>query len=168
MEMKKKNLSAFTIIEALVVIAVFSVISIIITQSLLTALKTSRKSDVQVGVRENINYIMSVMERRLRNADEINATSTSTQINYTNETGNAANFTCQGLGTSYGRVRDEDGQISSADIDVESCNFTYTPADTINNVPQKVDITISAKGRDVSSVEETLTTASTTVYLRVY
>lgn len=157
----------FSLVEMLVVVGVFAVVSLIVTQSVLSSLRNTRKTDNQINVRENLNYITSVMERSLRNADQILiATSTNNLIRYINDQGdNTALFRCSGLG-AIGRIESEKGQISSNDVDIETCNFTYTPAAT--GVPQKVAITISAKTSNTSALEESLITATTIISLRVY
>ena len=60
-----------SLLEILVVVAIFSILGVIVTRSVLLTLRGSKKSESQVKVRENVNYALAVIERQLRNADSI-------------------------------------------------------------------------------------------------
>ena len=93
---KRKNLAkGFSLIEMLIVVAVFSILAVVATQSLSSSLRGSKKSESQVIVRENVDFALSTMERLLRNADSLNcASSDANTLVYIDEYGNSVRFDC--------------------------------------------------------------------------
>lgn len=70
----RKN-GGFSLVEILIVISLFVVVSLIVGQALFSTIKGSTKSDLTIKVRQNGNYALSVMERMLHSATSISCTS---------------------------------------------------------------------------------------------
>ena len=68
---KTKERLGFSLIEMLIVVGIFSVLAIIITQTLASSLRSSKKSDNLGKVRENVEYAMNYIERSLRTAKRL-------------------------------------------------------------------------------------------------
>ena len=64
--MNKKTLKGMSLLEILIVVAVFSILGVIVTRSVLLTLRGSKKSESQVKVRENVSFSLGVIERQLR------------------------------------------------------------------------------------------------------
>lgn len=79
--------SGFSLIEILVVISIFAVIGILTTRSIFITLRSARKSDSLVRVRENVNYAMGIIERQIRTAESVNCANVHLQIYLTLLTG---------------------------------------------------------------------------------
>lgn len=147
-DIKSKNLrvkrkGGFSLIELLVVVFVFSILTVVTTRSLAVSLRGSSKSNSTGTVKENIEFAAGSIERQLRNARSIDQATSSTQvINYVDENGLPASFSC--VGGANGYIVSTAGRITSSEVNV-NCTisvFQYTPATT--STPPSVLITISA------------------------
>ncbi len=159
----------FSIIEILVVVGVFATIAVISTQAIVTSLKSARKAEASIQVKENLNYAISVMERKLRNAREISSC-TQTFIQYIDAEGKSASFRCINVGGNNGRVVNEieTERLTSSEIAVTDCRFICEPG--TENVPPSVNINLQAVNADseMASEDKSSVSVSTRVYLRVY
>lgn len=147
-----------SLLEILVVVSVFAILGVIVTQSVILTLRGSKKSESQVRVRENINYALSVFERQVRNADSID-TCDATTLAYKDSLGNASTFSCQNLYIASGSA-----SLTSQEDVVVTCAFTCD----LLNTPPSVTIDIDAYEANVQGAEGERVTASTKVYLRNY
>lgn len=157
----------FSIIEILVVVGIFAMIAVISTQAVVSSLTSARKSEAAIQVKENLDYTVSVMERKLRNAREI-TTCNESLIEYIDSEGNDAEFRCINVGGSNGRVENEDARITSSEIIITQCQLTCTSAS--EGVPPSVNIFLEAEkaDTDISDSDKSPIFATTKVYLRVY
>lgn len=93
--MTKKMNKGLSLLEILVVITIFSVLGILVSQSVILTVRGTKKSESLVSVRENVNYAMGVIERQVRNSDKIVCEeSTETNLSYVDQEGNASDFWC--------------------------------------------------------------------------
>lgn len=166
-ELKKCN-KGMSLLEILVVVAIFSILGVIITRSVLLTLRGSRKSETQVKVRENINYSLTVIERQLRNADSIVEcpNSDTTKIDYIDDAGSASSFSCQGVGGNDSYVASASARLTSDEIEITACSFVCTEGTSAN--PPSVDISINAMDVNAVGIENTQVTTSTKIFLRTY
>lgn len=139
----KFNNKGFSIIELLVVISIFAVVGILSTAAVSLTLKSSRKSESLIKVRENVNYSLSVLERQIRNAQSIDcATSDSTKLSYVSSEGITSDFSCISTGTDN-YIASSSSRLTSTDISITSCAFSCTQ-ETVNN-PPVIKVSISAE-----------------------
>ncbi len=158
----KHTSRGFSLIEILVVMLIFSVIAIVTTQTLLVSLTSTRKSQSNTRVRENLEYVVSVMERHIRNANSINTTEcTPARISFIDENNLPSAFSCDA-----NAVNSSSGQLTSEQIEITNCNFVCHQAS--GGVPDYVEINITGRGKDLSSSESTPVSISTRIQLRVY
>lgn len=146
------------------VVALFAVLSVAVTQSLTRSLVTTRKSESVIAVRENLDYAASVMERSLRNATEIQACDAN-RIDYRDQEAVLKYFECLDLGGADGRIESDQGRITSDAVSVTACNFSCNLG---SDTPAQVDINLSGQKAEVSTVDSSPVNISTTVFLRVY
>ena len=69
--MQAKNNKAFSLIEMMVTISIFAVIGVLVTTSMALTLRSSKKSDSLVRVRESLNYSLASLERQIRNSEKL-------------------------------------------------------------------------------------------------
>jgi hypothetical protein len=164
MKNKRRNIEGISLLEILVVIAIFTVLAVITTRAVLLTLRGSRKSESMAKVREDLDYSLSVIDRNLRNAEEIDVAScTGNRVDYVDELGNSSYFAC--LETSgVGYVASGSARLTSNKVDVISCNFSCD--DTIS--PPSVTISLEAQSTEGSGIEGSVVTVSTKIYLRNY
>lgn len=168
---KRKNIKAgFSIIELLVVVAIFSTLAVLATQSVVLTLRGSKKSESLIEVRENVNYAMSIMERLIRNAKEDALSCSDLVLNYTDQYGNPADFTCEG--GSNGWIASSSARLTSEDIVVDCSsgggNVVFDCPVPLGNAPPSVEITITAEDANSFAAEGAQVTTSTKILLRSY
>lgn len=158
--------SGFSLIEILVVMSIFAVLAVLATMSVTMTLKSGKKSDSLVRVRENVNYSMAILERQIRNSENVDClTSTSTLLNYTALGGIPSTFTCVTSGLDK-YIASGSGRLTSSDITVTSCSFTCTQLDANN--PPSVKISIVAEDNTATSTEKGSVTTQTEIVVRNY
>jgi prepilin-type N-terminal cleavage/methylation domain-containing protein len=167
-DMNKKLIRGMSLLEILIVVAVFSILGVIITRSVLLTLRGSRKSESQVKVRENVNYALGVIERQLRNADSITTCPNvdTSIIDYKDERGTSTSFSCVDIGGSDPYIASGSARLTSDEIIVTTCNFTCVAA-TSSNPPSNY-VSVVASDPNAVGIEGSQVTTSTKVYLRTY
>lgn len=170
---KKKKNSGFSLIEILIVIAIFAILSVVATQSVFLTLRGSRKSESTVDVKENLDRALSIIERHFYAAKKLDCvSSTSTEIVYSDLYGTIPNPTFSCLETAPGG---DPGYIASGSsnirltpelIDVTSCQFTCIPKSP--DLPGSVEISVTAHSSEFLGVEDANVTTSKKVILRNY
>src|SRR5258708_12621153 len=133
--MHTQNNKGFSLIELLVVVAVFAFISIISTQTIATSLKGTRKADATQKVRDNIDAAVGVMERQLHKGKSIISTSgypcTNTNlagVDFIDANNNAVRFACiagtDGSGNPISYIASNSAALTSTvDLYVKGCSF---------------------------------------------
>jgi prepilin-type N-terminal cleavage/methylation domain-containing protein len=168
----KKN--GFSLIELLVVLFVFSILMIVVTQTLALSLRGSRKSESVSGTRTNVQYAINVMDRLLRNARSLKcpAIPNPSRLDYIDEYGNNAYFSCvTSGGTSYIASNSATQRLTSDTVTITNCTDpTKPPVFTCNNttIPHSVDITIIGTDAKNTGSEGSTVPISTKILLRNY
>jgi prepilin-type N-terminal cleavage/methylation domain-containing protein len=164
--MKARAQKGISMIEVLVVILVFSVISILGTQSILLSLRGSKRSESTIGVRENINYALAVMERQLHNAESVSCDS-STRIVYDDGTPPLDEFICDLVtDPEEGYIASGSARLTGGDINIVACTFSCDPGGA--GIPPYVMISITARDKDAVELERAQFTTNTRINLRTY
>jgi prepilin-type N-terminal cleavage/methylation domain-containing protein len=160
----KKGVS---LIEMLVVVAIFAVLGILISRVILTTLRGSNKSNSLVKVRENLDYALAVMERQIRNADSVTTCPNPdhSRIDYRDGRGTATFFSCANIGPA-GYVASGSARLTSSEIGITSCSFSCTPA--VGRVPPSVTINLIGEDPNSPGVEGAQVTVTTSIFLRTY
>lgn len=167
--LKSRLQSGMSLLEILVVIAIFSVLGIITTRAVLLTIGGSKKSESLVRVRENLNNAMSVIERQLRNADSVVdcADEDRVVIEYVDQQGNTSSFSCTGLGSEEAYISSASARLTSSSIRMTYCNFHCTPGSAVN--PASVDVSFNAvDAKGVGTTSESRVSISNQILLRNY
>ncbi len=161
--------SGFSLIEVLVVMFVFSILAVVITQSLAATLRNSKKSESSERGRENVQYAISIMERLLRNAQSLDcASSDGSKLVYKNERSADTYFACVTAGTdTFIASNSSSIRLTSNTVQITNCNSMFV-CNTGVNVPDSVDITISAADTNAPGIEGGQISVSTKILLRNY
>lgn len=168
---KTKLNKGLSLLEILVVITIFAVLGILVSQSVILTVRGTKKSETLVKVRENLNYAMAVTERQLRNSDSIPdcQSQAATRIDYVDQDGNNAFFSCNGLGTEDAYIASGSGavteRLTNPEVIVTACSFTCTLSES--NTPPAVTIDFSAKDAG-SSGNQGQVTITDQINLRSY
>lgn len=178
--MKKNNVTTlknsklqngFSLIEILIVVGLFAVISVITTQVLTTSIRGSKKSESIESVRSEIDFATQQITRQLRNASSIAGGCTGvtqTAISFYDQNSIPNTFSCLDLGTENGHIASSSAniRITSTDITITACEITCYAgqANTTDNVLLK----FSAKDKLKTGIESSQVDVETRVYLRNY
>lgn len=168
-DMSKILSKGVSLLEILVVVTVFAILGIIVTESIVLTLRGSKKSESQVKVRENLDYAVSVIERQLRNADSVSPCPNSDdtkRIDYKDNEGAAASFSCSDVGPESGSIASGSGVLTGSDVVITSCSFECKKA--LPGGQPSVEINITAKEAGTSGAETSQVSYSTQVFLRTY
>jgi prepilin-type N-terminal cleavage/methylation domain-containing protein len=163
----------FSLIEMLIVLFVFSILIVVVTQTLTLSLRGSRKSESVGNTRSNVQYAINTMDRLLRNARSLTCSaSTNSKLNYVDEYGNASYFECVPAGgKSYIASNSATQRLTSDTVIVSNCTDTAKPVFTCNNglgIPDSADIMINGIDANVSGVDGSSVSISTKILLRNY
>lgn len=165
-----KKIKAYSLIEMLVVLAVFAVLAIVVTQTMSSSLRGSKKSESQGKVRENVEYAMNVIERNLRNSLLISCSSVINEstLSYTNNEGNFYfKMVCPSTTSGYIEWKTAGSKLTNSDVIIIDCgvnsSFTCHP-NGIN--PDSVDVKISAKAANSEDALGSTYSSQTTIVLR--
>lgn len=166
----------FSLIETLVVIAVFAIIATVVARATSVSLLGSRKSDASTKVRENLSLAMAVIERQLRNASEITSAcvgATSTSIDYVDAFGNTTGFACNPGATCASGTNTYISSGSAAvrltnpeAVCITDCEFVCSRSGA--NLPPTVTIAIEGMSKDAAGIEDATVRLETGVSLRAY
>lgn len=157
----------FSLIELMVAISIFAVIGVLTTSAVSLTLRTSKKSDSLVRVRENVSYAFSIIERQIRGADSIENCDGSelSVLNYLTSENIITDFSCENIGEA-GYIASGSARITSSDVAVVSCSFVCTQTDS--NSPPTVKVKISAQDAIATSEEKGTITTETEIVARNY
>ena len=169
----KKIFKGYSIVEMLIVIAVFSILAVIITQSLALSLRGSKKSDAVVIVKGNVDYTISTMERLLRNAQALTCSPTNPGPNllYTDERGNSINpmFRCLGGVNGYIASGSAGLRLTSQDVYIDCTIGVFNCTAETVDVPASVLITLNGRHSVLGTGPESAQVRTqSNVHLRTY
>lgn len=167
--MKKNNLKmirAMSLIEILVVVSIFGILGMVTARSISSTLKSARKSDIQINVRENLNYAISVVERQIRGAREIiNCQSVDQNINYVANEGAITSFSCL-ISSDDGYLSSGSARLTSENIVLTQCNFSCNQID--QNNPPIITLFLTAEDKLNKGSEASMVSVQTEITLRNY
>ena len=167
-KLKVKSEYGMSLIEILVVMTIFAVLGILVTQSIVLTLQGSKKSESMVRARENLDYSLSIIERQIRSASSVTPCTglPVTAINYLDQSGQTGSFSCQQMGSNNSYIASGSAHLTSDAVKVTSCKFTCT-AGTMTT-PTLVTVDLALKEASASGIQSASVSASTQIYLMNY
>ena len=120
----------FTLIEMLVVVGILGIIAVVASNVFFTTLRSSSKTKALTTVKQNGDYALSVMERLIRDSQEVMTNSAGQycvavmkKIKVKRLDGTEVEFTCEDEGTTNGRMASNSARLTSSEVKVDSCSF---------------------------------------------
>ena len=165
--------NGYSIIELLIVVAVFSVIGILVTQALTLSIKSVKKGDSIVLVKQEIDYASESVERILQSANAVisscGVTGTTSATITLDSIAGRIDLSCYdfgsgdlGVAVSYGNTVLYSNRFTSNRISITNCSFTCFS----ENQQTYVDFSITANAKNVTSDEGANVTTSRKVIIR--
>lgn len=156
----------FTLIEILVAFGILGIITVMGTNMFFTILKGSAKTRVLTEVKQNGDYAINVMERRIRNAKSLSGGGNSVVI--VNPDDSSTTFGCSG-----GEITLDGESLISEEVKVEDgdCPSVFTVTAGVAGarpVVVVIDFTLQQAGADIRPEAQATIDFGTTVSLRNY
>jgi prepilin-type N-terminal cleavage/methylation domain-containing protein len=172
MKLDEVNSLGYSLIELLVVMALFGLLMLIATQSLVLTLRSTNKSESLGKVRESVEFAVSVMERNIRNAKNIDVcpnppVGTTQMLTFKNQDGSNGGYSCIPVGApgNFALVG-PDGSMTGPEIKITACSVSCKPNP---GVPPSVNIKITAEDNTgLTGAENSQVTSETNIFLRQY
>ena len=165
-----KNKKGFSLIEMMVTISIFAVIGVLVTTSMALTLRSSKKSDSLVRVRESLNYSLSSLERQIRNSDSIVSCTglPVSTLSYISMEGITTSFSCVTAGSDK-YIASGSGalikRLTPSDILVTSCSFTCTQT---ANSPAVIKVNVTAEDATSTGTEKGSVSTNMEIITRNY
>jgi len=128
-KVKSQNFG-FTLIEILVVVGILGIITVVSSTMFFTVFKGSGKTKALTKVKENGDYALSVMERLIRDSQEVITNSDNkvcesgmNKIKLKRIDGTLIEFACLEEGTANGRIASNSARLTSDEVKLDSCSF---------------------------------------------
>jgi prepilin-type N-terminal cleavage/methylation domain-containing protein len=160
--------NGFTLVELLVVIGLVLIIGTVGTNVITSILRSYNKAHIINEVEQNGNYVLSLMENQIRNAQSVSPTGTTSSLTVTTQEGATITYTITSAGgigvvqkTSGGvtEVLSNNNLTTGVNIDTTNSHFVVSTA-----TPSSVQIVLrltqapNAPGRVDYQAETTLRT----------
>jgi prepilin-type N-terminal cleavage/methylation domain-containing protein len=161
-----------SLLEVLVVITIFAVLGVLVTQSIVLTLQGSKKSESMMRARENLNYSLGIIERQIRGAISITSPCPNTEpgedkiINYLDQNGSEGSFSCQQMGTDNSHVASGSARLTNDAVMIVDCSFICSLGTGAN--PDLITVRLALKEASASGAQSASVSASTQIYLRNY
>lgn len=156
----------FTLVELLITVFIFSIISIIIGGIFVQVLNIQKRASAVQEIQENMNFVLELMAREIRVSKVCPITgqcSSSSVLDMEHPVNGDINYNLQG-GQIHRVVNGIDTTMSSSRVEFTNLGFYVSGDDNNDGFQPRVTIVISAKSLDFDSLPEIV--AQTTVSQR--
>jgi prepilin-type N-terminal cleavage/methylation domain-containing protein len=160
----------FTLVEIVVVMALFAITSVVSTQIFISILRAQLKSEVSKEVKQNGDYAFSAMEQMIRNSTNVLTACTppapiSTTLQVVNPDGGDTTFDCSSNQLASSSALTGTQYLTSNTVIVSGCTFTVVcPAAP---APKYVLASFNvSKGNGNSPLDTSVETYQSTISLR--
>jgi prepilin-type N-terminal cleavage/methylation domain-containing protein len=164
---KNQFRSGYTLVEILIVVFIFAILMVVVVQSLANSFKTTTKSENEITVRENIDYAINIIERNVRNAKTIDCPNSST-LNYEDQYGGSASFTCVPSGNINGRIASSSANLTTTDVYIDCSNAVFVCDPGGVGINPSVKILLEGRNANAGGSEQATVVSETTITLRSY
>ncbi len=155
-----------SLVELLIVISVFAILGVVVTSILTLTLRGSQKAESTIKVREDMNYAFSVIERNLRNAQEIDCDNSDIDtLTYLSHDGFSSSFSCT-VGTD-GFVSSGSARLTKNEVSIVFCEFSCIPSSSIIE-PPVINVSLIAEDKESKSPTKSQVDITTQIVARNY
>jgi type II secretory pathway pseudopilin PulG len=166
---EKNRNYAYSLVEILIVIGIFAIFLMIVTQSVVLTLRGSKKSESVVNVKEELEYASNSIERNLSSARTVTCTGNPQEIQYVSRYGTQGTYSCLDIGGSDPRIASSSAsttgtdtyRITSSKISITSCTFSCVA----ESGGTSIVFNISGSARGIGDAEGATYSTSKKVFL---
>lgn len=159
------SLKGFSLIEIMIVISIFALLGVLVTQSLALSIRGSKKSEASAIVRSNLASAASTMERQLRNANSIKECPVGNKkVIYENDLGVESYYECSN-GNIYSGSNDIT-LIDTVSVDLTTCDIICNMADVYTL--DSIQLVLVGEDKNTQGPESAEVSFETKVLLRNY
>ncbi len=155
------NTGGFTLVEMLVVTAVFAGLAVLVSSMVLYSTRGSKKSESAVKVRAELENAIARIERDLREAKTDTVAVGSTNISFKDQNDQNVNVSCTTVSGSEKKLVMRGQDLTGSNIIITDCNFSSISGNYVT-------ISLSGKTKGVSGVESDNVAVSAQIVLRNY
>jgi type II secretory pathway pseudopilin PulG len=125
---KSKKVAGFTLFETILVLGLFSLISLLITAVLATGIRSVKKNQNLVAVKNSVAHTVDLMERQIRSGRNVKCLNNSQRVEFIDPYGQVAyfeylNYNNQGYNIASGSATSSVALIPP-DIEVKSATWS--------------------------------------------
>ncbi len=166
----KRN-SGFTLIEVLMVVLILGVVVVAGGSLFFAIMKGASKSEVIKEVKQNGDYALSVIERMVRNAQELDCTTVTNQITIINPDKGTTTFSCAAEDQVF-KIASNSGRLTGKNVTLGEgvcpASLLFTCDQTKSPPTVTIGFTLSQAGTGGRQEEKAQVPFQTTVSLRTY
>jgi len=167
----------YSVIEILVVVGVFAALAIVATQSISLSLKSSKKGDSVVNVKQELDNAADNFSRMLQTANQIYCpeNTATPSVGFRDGGGSRGDFACLDtdpyhfVGSADTRIASSSGEsirfnkrLTSPMIEITSCSFICIT----QNSQKYVNFSVSALAKGIPSAEGASVTTSRNILVK--
>ncbi len=171
--------AGFTLVEILVAIGIFALMSGVLSSVFFATLRTNTKTQIQKEVKQNGDFVLDIMTRMIQNSRKVSSAcgslvSSNPSIDIVNPDGGTTTFECRDDGGILRIASTSAGvsaYLSSPSVTLAGTDCTTALAFTCVVAPDgsqsiKIDFTLTQKGSSPKTYEQASNKFGTTVTLR--
>lgn len=144
--------NGFALIEILIVLVVFVLLTALANQVFFSVLRGSQKSEALTLVKQSGNQAISVIQRSLYNARGI-VSCVQDKVTYRDADGQQTSFACSGVGGEDGYIASGSARLTGQELNATSCSISCNT--TVN--PAQVTVSFTLKKKTGERPEERVT-----------
>jgi prepilin-type N-terminal cleavage/methylation domain-containing protein len=128
----------FTLVELMIAISLLGMIVASFVGIFFANIKSEQKAQNLSKIKQSGDYAVSVIRRMIRNAEDIDCSSTPNQVEVTNPDGGQTVFACDGCSNM---IASNSACLVSSTMEQSNCSFVCNTAEKPNTV--QIDFTLS-------------------------
>lgn len=152
--------SGFTLVEMLVVTAVFVLLALLVGYMILYSMRGSKKSESLTKARSEMENAMVRIERRLKEAEFGSVAVGTTNINFVDSDGLNVSIVCEDSGGGKRLIMDNQ-ELMGSNVILDRCDFVFS-------VSGIIDITLSGYASGSDGSQNSRVETSSKIVLRNY
>ncbi len=172
-DIERKSGAGFTLVELIVAIGIFSIVTTIAVGGFVSVLRTQRQAAALVSANSNISLIIEQIAREIRTGDNFCvsgyncscALNVCTSLQFHNARNEVATYRTDGAGAIERGVGSQFQKITAQNVNVRYLSFVISGQNPNDGFPPKITISIGVSAK-AAGVEANVINLQTTISSR--